>query len=82
LDPAAQLNTKSELTVKTLLSPLSREDIKVVRCLGLNYSDHAAEAKMAKPSCVWPSTFLCCRVAERPQFPYPVLQAHHIVDWA
>lgn len=50
LDPAAQVNTKSELTVQKLLSPLSRDDIKVVRCLGLNYSDHAAEAKMAKPS--------------------------------
>ncbi|EAU84454.1 fumarylacetoacetate hydrolase [Coprinopsis cinerea okayama7 len=49
LDPAAQV-TNSVLTVKTLLSPLSREDIKIVRCLGLNYSDHAEEAKMAKPA--------------------------------
>ncbi|TFK25992.1 fumarylacetoacetate hydrolase [Coprinopsis marcescibilis] len=49
LDPAAQV-TSSELTVKTLLSPLSREDIKIVRCLGLNYSDHAAETKMTKPA--------------------------------
>lgn len=39
-DPAAQV-TKSVLTVKTLLSPLSREQIKIVRCLGLNYNDHA-----------------------------------------
>lgn len=39
-DPAAQL-TKSILSVKTLLSPLSREQIGIVRCLGLNYADHA-----------------------------------------
>ncbi|KAI6011827.1 hypothetical protein EDC04DRAFT_2958243 [Pisolithus marmoratus] len=48
LDPAAQL-TSTILTVKELLCPLSREQVKTVRCLGLNYSDHAAEAKMAKP---------------------------------
>lgn len=40
LDPAAQV-TSSVLTVKTLLAPLSNEEIKIVRCLGLNYSDHA-----------------------------------------
>jgi len=32
-----------------LLAPLAREEIKIVRCLGLNYADHAAEANMAKP---------------------------------
>jgi len=40
LDPSAQL-TKQVLTVDTLLSPLSNDQIKLVRCLGLNYSDHA-----------------------------------------
>lgn len=40
LDPAAQV-TKNVLTVKELLAPLSRPEIGVVRCLGLNYSDHA-----------------------------------------
>ncbi|PPR05213.1 hypothetical protein CVT26_012289 [Gymnopilus dilepis] len=49
LDPAAHVSTNI-LTVAKLLTPLSREEIKVVRCLGLNYSDHAAEAKMAKPA--------------------------------
>lgn len=39
-DPTAQL-TKNVLSVKTLLSPLSREQIKLARCLGLNYADHA-----------------------------------------
>ncbi len=39
-DPAAQL-TKDVLSVKTLLPPLSREQIGLARCLGLNYADHA-----------------------------------------
>ena len=29
------------LTVKELLAPLAREEVKLVRCLGLNYADHA-----------------------------------------
>ncbi|KAH9482296.1 Fumarylacetoacetate hydrolase domain-containing protein 2 [Psilocybe cubensis] len=49
LDPAASVSN-NVLTVSKLLAPLSNEEIKVVRCLGLNYSDHAAEAKMAKPA--------------------------------
>ncbi|GLB34191.1 putative fumarylacetoacetate (FAA) hydrolase [Lyophyllum shimeji] len=49
LDPAAQV-TKNVLTVKNLLTPLSRDEVKVVRCLGLNYSDHAAEANLPKPA--------------------------------
>jgi len=49
LDPAAQLS-KTVLTVQLLLSPLSNNEVKIVRCLGLNYSDHAAEANMAKPA--------------------------------
>ncbi|KIY66691.1 hypothetical protein CYLTODRAFT_377316 [Cylindrobasidium torrendii FP15055 ss-10] len=48
LDPNAEV-TKRVLTVQQLLTPLTGEEIKVVRCLGLNYSDHAAEAKMALP---------------------------------
>ena len=28
-------------TVKQLLSPVSREDCNYIRCLGLNYMDHA-----------------------------------------
>jgi len=55
LDPAAHISNNI-LTVARLLTPLSREEIKIVRCLGLNYSDHAAEAKMAKPA--FPILFL------------------------
>ncbi|KAI0705743.1 fumarylacetoacetate hydrolase [Cerioporus squamosus] len=49
LDPRAQV-TKNVLTVKELLAPLSREDVGLVRCLGLNYADHAAEANLPKPT--------------------------------
>ncbi|KAL8807509.1 MAG: hypothetical protein Q9182_000674 [Xanthomendoza sp. 2 TL-2023] len=35
--------------VKLLLSPLAREDVKTVRCLGLNYEQHAKESKMPLP---------------------------------
>ncbi|KIW61309.1 hypothetical protein PV05_01447 [Exophiala xenobiotica] len=36
-------------TVKQLLSPVSTEDCNYIRCLGLNYKDHANEANMALP---------------------------------
>ncbi|KAF2433298.1 hypothetical protein EJ08DRAFT_647359 [Tothia fuscella] len=35
--------------VRMLLSPLARDDIKTVRCLGLNYAEHARESKMPIP---------------------------------
>ena len=41
--------TDKAYTVKHLLSPVSREDCNYVRCLGLNYMDHAKEANMALP---------------------------------
>jgi len=41
--------TEKVLTVEKLLAPLARDDVKFVRCLGLNYADHAAEANMPKP---------------------------------
>lgn len=45
IDPTAQV-TSTILTVKELLSPLSREEMKIVRCLGLNYSDHAVSVEL------------------------------------
>lgn len=45
LDPSSQVS-KRVLTVKQLLTPLSGEEIKVVRCLGLNYSDHAVSTSL------------------------------------
>ncbi|KAJ7461931.1 fumarylacetoacetate hydrolase [Mycena latifolia] len=48
LDPAARVSG-TVLTVKHLLSPLAREQVGYVRCLGLNYADHAAEANLPAP---------------------------------
>ncbi|KAL2404659.1 Caffeoylpyruvate hydrolase [Exophiala dermatitidis] len=41
--------TSHVYTVKQLLSPVSVEDCNYIRCLGLNYMDHAKEANMALP---------------------------------
>ncbi|KJK66828.1 Fumarylacetoacetate FAA hydrolase family protein [Aspergillus parasiticus SU-1] len=41
--------TKEVMNVKQLLSPVSREECNYIRCLGLNYMDHANEANMALP---------------------------------
>ncbi|KAF8622066.1 hypothetical protein AX15_007216 [Amanita polypyramis BW_CC] len=54
LDAAAQV-TDNVLTVKTLLSPLSRQEVGIVRCLGLNYHHHAAETNLSKPA--YPNLF-------------------------
>ncbi|OKL63710.1 hypothetical protein UA08_00019 [Talaromyces atroroseus] len=35
--------------IKTLLAPLARHDIKTVRCLGLNYEQHAIESDLPIP---------------------------------
>ncbi|KAK2733990.1 hypothetical protein FQN55_003050 [Onygenales sp. PD_40] len=43
------LKTDRTITVATLLSPISMEDVPIVRCMGLNYRDHAREANMPIP---------------------------------
>ena len=41
--------TDRVVEVKTLLAPLARNDIKTVRCLGLNYEQHARESNLPIP---------------------------------
>ncbi|KAE9380895.1 putative fumarylacetoacetate hydrolase [Stipitochalara longipes BDJ] len=41
--------TKHVLTVKQLLAPVAKEDCNYIRCLGLNYLDHAKEANLPIP---------------------------------
>lgn len=41
--------TKHVYTVKQLLSPISKSDCSYIRCLGLNYIDHANETKLEIP---------------------------------
>ena len=49
LDLSAQVSS-TVLTVKDLLAPLAREEVKLVRCLGLNYADHAVCLCTVSPS--------------------------------
>ncbi|KAK2750256.1 hypothetical protein FQN55_002401 [Onygenales sp. PD_40] len=42
--------TAHTLPISRLLSPLSRTDLKTVRCLGLNYAQHAAESNLPIPT--------------------------------
>lgn len=41
--------TEKGLSVATLLSPLGMDQVPIIRCLGLNYRDHANEANMPIP---------------------------------
>ncbi|KAL8778988.1 MAG: hypothetical protein Q9203_000733 [Teloschistes exilis] len=41
--------TDQVVDVQLLLAPLARDDVKTVRCLGLNYEQHAKESKMPLP---------------------------------
>ncbi|KAI4134921.1 MAG: hypothetical protein LQ347_001129 [Umbilicaria vellea] len=41
--------TEQVADVRLLLAPLAREDVKTVRCLGLNYEQHAKESGMPLP---------------------------------
>ena len=37
-------------TVDRILSPLAQKEVGTIRCIGLNYKQHAAEVQMAEPS--------------------------------
>ncbi|AEO53884.1 Fumarylacetoacetase-like protein [Thermothelomyces thermophilus ATCC 42464] len=41
--------TDQVVDIRTLLAPLAPEDVRTVRCLGLNYAAHAKESKMPIP---------------------------------
>jgi len=59
--------TERIMHVKQLLSPLSMEEVPIIRCLGLNYADHAKEAKMAIPKV--PVLFIKPRTSVNGPFP-------------
>ncbi|KAF4310525.1 putative fumarylacetoacetate hydrolase domain-containing protein 2a [Botryosphaeria dothidea] len=59
--------TERVLHVDKLLSPLSVDQIPLVRCLGLNYRDHAKEASMPIPN--EPILFIKPRTALNGPFP-------------
>ncbi|OAQ70664.1 fumarylacetoacetate hydrolase [Pochonia chlamydosporia 170] len=55
------------LTVSRLLAPVSIEDVPIIRCMGLNYRDHAAEANMPIPDV--PVLFIKPRTALNGPYP-------------
>lgn len=59
--------TEKILTIAQLLSPISMEEVPVIRCMGLNYRDHAKEANMPIPDV--PVLFLKPRTAVSGPFP-------------
>lgn len=60
--------------VRLLLAPLAREDVKTVRCLGLNYEQHAKEVRKAMVLLVADSSPLKALMQSGMPLPkYPVL---------
>ena len=62
--------TEKTMTVSQLLSPISIEETPIIRCLGLNYRDHAKEANMPIPS--HPVLFIKPRAALCGPFPQKI----------
>ncbi|KAL7768452.1 hypothetical protein ACKLNR_002753 [Fusarium oxysporum f. sp. zingiberi] len=62
--------TERLLTVKELLAPLAMEQVPIIRCMGLNYRDHAKEANMPIPDV--PVLFIKPRTALNGPYPAKV----------
>ncbi|KAK2685454.1 hypothetical protein QWA68_015691 [Fusarium oxysporum] len=65
--------TDKVLHVQTLLSPIATHQVPLIRCMGLNYRDHAAEAKMPVPDVpllfIKPRTAVCGPWPEKVKIP-------------
>ncbi|TVY52000.1 Uncharacterized protein LCER1_G006467, partial [Lachnellula cervina] len=61
--------------IQKLLAPLAFEDVKTVRCLGLNYEQHAKESNMPIPK--FPVLFVSSTPLPSPPFPPNTTQHHH-----
>lgn len=59
--------TDKTMTVKQLLSPIAMHEVPIIRCLGLNYRDHAKEANMPIPDV--PVLFVKPRTSVNGPFP-------------
>lgn len=44
--------SRETLTIQKVLCPLTKEQVNTIRCVGLNYSDHAKEAKLPLPTVI------------------------------
>ncbi|KAL3474595.1 hypothetical protein BJX99DRAFT_231288 [Aspergillus californicus] len=58
-------------SVERLLSPLAKEEVGTIRCIGLNYTSHAAEMKLDIPTV--PTLFLKPPTALADPFPAPTI---------
>ncbi|KAG5982777.1 hypothetical protein E4U55_001383 [Claviceps digitariae] len=59
--------SSTTLTVQRLLCPLTPDDVPIIRCLGLNYRDHASEANLPVPDI--PVLFIKPRTSLNGPFP-------------
>ncbi|KAK2764670.1 fumarylacetoacetate hydrolase domain-containing protein 2A [Colletotrichum kahawae] len=62
--------TEEVMHVQELLSPLTMEEVPIIRCMGLNYRDHALEANIAIPEV--PVLFVKPRTALAGPHPAPI----------
>ncbi|OCK79786.1 fumarylacetoacetate hydrolase domain-containing protein 2A [Lepidopterella palustris CBS 459.81] len=62
--------TDKVMTVSQLLSPISTAEVPIIRCLGLNYHDHAKEANMPIPD--HPVLFIKPRTALNGPYPQKI----------
>ncbi|KAL8372480.1 hypothetical protein RB595_002013 [Gaeumannomyces hyphopodioides] len=62
--------TDKVLTVSQLLSPMDKSEVPIIRCLGLNYHDHAKEANMPVPE--HPVLFIKPRTALSGPYPQKI----------
>jgi len=62
--------TDKVMTVSQLLSPIEKSEVPIIRCLGLNYHDHAKEAGMPIPT--HPVLFIKPRTALSGPFPQKI----------
>lgn len=53
--------TDQVMDIRLLLAPLALEDVKTVRCLGLNYEKHAIESNLPIPK--YPVLFVCLLIS-------------------
>jgi len=59
--------TSKSMHIKQLLSPIAMSEVPIIRCMGLNYRDHAKEANMPIPTD--PVLFIKPRTALNGPFP-------------
>ncbi|KAK3306927.1 uncharacterized protein B0T15DRAFT_157804 [Chaetomium strumarium] len=69
--------TSETATIGRVLSPLAREEVGTIRCIGLNYKKHAEEAKMTIPEI--PTVFLKPETCLADPWPAPTIIPKHTI---